>query len=91
MDTWLENEMKDILDTFENQEAFNTGVRGISGGFARAEYQEMFEDFFYFELRWGVQSDCQNSVNTEQYKIPVGIVANKNLDILTKVQMIESA
>ena len=91
MDTWLENEMKDILDTFENQEAFNTGVRGISGGFARAEYEEMEDDYFYFGLRWGVQSDCSNHVNVEQYKIPVGIVANRNLDTLTKVQMIENA
>jgi hypothetical protein len=64
-----DSEVAEALQKFEWRECVNTGVSKISGGFACAEVNDHDEDYFYFELKWGVQSDCENSVNTENWKM----------------------
>jgi hypothetical protein len=70
-----EQKLKDFLEYFENVEYRNTGVHFISGGFTIAEYdgwneeEDEDEQELYITLKWGVQSDVEDRVNTEQYHI----------------------
>jgi len=61
--------IKKILNTFEYQTVNQTGVRRISGGFAIADMTHYDEDLIYIRLKWGIQSDCENTVHTEQWKL----------------------
>jgi len=56
------------LTQFEWDIECHTGVRKISGGFASTDiYYADDENYFDVQLKWGVQSDCENTVHTEQY------------------------
>jgi hypothetical protein len=57
------------LESFEWETICDTGIKNISGGFAKAEIFDLDEDYFDVELKWGVQSDCEDEVHTEQYKM----------------------
>ena len=61
--------LKKVLDLFEHQTVCETGVRRISGGFANADYSEHDDDYVYITLKWGVQSDCADTVHTEDWKL----------------------
>lgn len=63
--------LKDVLNLFERQTLHETGVGLSSGGFAKAEMWSDIDDdeAFDIELRWGIQSDCQNVVHVEGYKL----------------------
>ena len=61
--------VKDALTEFEIETIDSTGIRKISGGFACADIFDYDNDYFDIELKWGVQSDCDNVVHTEQYKM----------------------
>jgi len=63
------DEVKKALEEFEYQTEYDTGVRHISGGFASADIYDYDECYFYIELKWGVQNDCENRVNTENWKM----------------------
>jgi hypothetical protein len=56
-----------VLDFLEN-DALQYYKR-ISGGFATADVFDYDNEYIDVELKSGVQSDCQNTVNTEQFKI----------------------
>lgn len=66
-----ENKMKDrvqkALRDFEYYTINITGVRGISGGFATAEIDGEDKSFYYIKLKWGIQSDCEDTVHTEKW------------------------
>lgn len=62
-------EVKKALDEFERKTVYETGVRMISGGFATADIFDYDNEYFDIELKWGVQNDVENRVNTEQYKM----------------------
>jgi len=62
-------ELKEVLDNLEKKTLQETGVKGVSGGFAVAEYFDYDESFFDIELKWGVQNDVEDRCNKEQYKI----------------------
>lgn len=77
-----ENKLKTFLEYFEFIEYRNTGVHYISGGFTIAEYEGYDEDIYfdedikdeaylYIKLKWGVQNDVEDNVNTEHYKIRI--------------------
>ena len=57
------------LERFEHDTERDTAVIKISGGFAKAEIKNYDENYFDIELKWGVQSDCENNVYTEEYKM----------------------
>jgi len=59
----------DALDRFEAVTVNTTGIRNISGGFAHAEIYDYDDEFFDIELKWGIQSDVEDEVNTENYKM----------------------
>lgn len=89
--TQFEPVLVEVMDLFERQEAFATGVTRISGGFANAEYDDFDEDYVYITLTWGVQSDCEDRVNREHYKISLYELLNSQLSIKEKVMCIEDA
>jgi len=62
-----DTEVKDALDKLEINTLYETGVKWLSGGFATAEIFNYDDEYFDIELVWGVQNDCENRVNTEQY------------------------
>lgn len=72
-----EQKLKDFLEYFERAEYYSTGVHYISGGFTIAEYDgSMDEDdeedgVILLRLKWGVQSDVEDRVNTEYYRINI--------------------
>jgi len=66
----------ELLDLFERNEYHDTGVHYISGGFARADYDYMDDYNVYFTLKWGVQNDVEDRVNTEHYKISASILTS---------------
>jgi len=76
-----------VLELFEFQTLITTGMRMLSGGFATAEMYNYDEEFVDIELRWGVQSDCSDTVHTENYKLPVDALGEKNpAKALAKIQ-----
>ena len=52
------------IDTIED-----TGIKNISGGFAKAEMFNHDDKYADIELKWGIQNDIQNDVHVEQYKL----------------------
>ncbi len=62
-------EVSERLQKFENHTVFDTGVRDVSGGFATADIFDQDDEYFDIELKWGIQSDVENNVHTEYYKM----------------------
>lgn len=56
-----------ILDDFEFRTLHEVGVANISGGFCTVDLFDYDNEYFDIEVKFGVQSDCQNYVETEQY------------------------
>jgi len=61
--------LKEVLNLFEHKTICETGVHRISGGFAKADMFNYDEKLIDIELKWGIQSDCENTVHTEQWKL----------------------
>ena len=72
-------EVTDAVDKFRIKTKFETGVNHISGGFAIAKIYHTCNDYFHIELKWGVQSDCEDNVHTEYY-----LMSRRNLEIKEK-------
>ena len=64
-----DEKVKEALSQLETDTIDDTGLRRISGGFAVADIFNYDVDYFDIELKFGVQSDCENNVTTEQYKM----------------------
>ena len=62
--------LADVLEAFEHRTLDETGVRRVSGGFAHADMFNYDDTYVDIQLKWGVQSDCENRVHTEQYNLP---------------------
>lgn len=60
--------LKGEMDTLEEDVKLEMGYDKISGGFVKAEMFDYDEDYIDIELKFGVQSDVENTVHTEQYK-----------------------
>ena len=71
-------EVAEICDRLENETYRSTGVRRISGGFSTADAKLRGEQFegephvWDITLKWGVQSDVQNDVHTEEFTYTIG-------------------
>ena len=75
----LNDKEKKALRDFECDTEKETGVSMISGGFAIAEVydeddfydenKDKVHEFYKVQLKWGVQSDCTDRVNTEYYRL----------------------
>lgn len=89
-DKLFEN-LKPILSFFENETYYHTGVSMHSGGFARADYDDHDEDYVYFTLKWGIQNDVEDRVNTEHYKISIDVVNDASIDPTEKYKLAEDA
>lgn len=83
--------ISDVLDIFERNESVTTGVKRISGGFAHAEMFSYDEDYVDIELKWGVQSDCEDNVHSENYKLSMEVVDNEGLTAQERYLEIQSA
>ena len=63
---------KKVVKALENLEADTIDANGyghVSGGFATADIFDYDDDYFDIILKFGVQSDCENTVHTEQLKM----------------------
>ena len=63
---------KDVVEALENLEDITVDSNGyghVSGGFATANIFNYDDDYFDIILKFGVQSDCENTVHTEQMKM----------------------
>ena len=75
----LNDKEKKALRDFECDTEKETGVSMLSGGFAIAEVydeddfydenKDKVHEFYKVQLKWGVQSDCTDRVNTEYYRM----------------------
>jgi hypothetical protein len=61
--------LSNVLQTLENDTLKSTGYYRISGGFATANYFNCDDNIIDIELMFGCQSDVDNYVTTEQYKV----------------------
>jgi hypothetical protein len=93
-------ELKGVLDQLEHETYHQTGVSHISGGFVVAKHdghdikKELLpgeEVYYYIELIWGVQSDVEDNVHTEYYKISSSILGDPNLSTKEKCNLLEDA
>lgn len=76
-----------VLDRFERDTVSETGVHRICGGFAAAELTGHDGDYYDIELKWGVQSDCENFVHVENYKLAVNKLDDRPVnDILADIE-----
>lgn len=66
-----------ILNEFDLQTLRDTGVHRISGGFADSKMFDYDADYIDIELKYGVQSDCENNVHTEQWKLKRSVLSQK--------------
>ena len=62
-----------MLRELELQTIQDEGLRHISGGFAKADLDEVDYDDgrIYIRLIFGIQSDCQDTVNTDELDIHI--------------------
>ena len=79
-----------VLDAYEMRVKFDTGVKFISGGFAHADMTSFDDEYIDIRLRWGVQSDCADTVNEELYKLSIADL-DANVDVDTVVSNIKEA
>ena len=82
------NELSKMLSLFESQTLYETGIHKISGGFATADMFDYDDEYIDLELKWGIQSDVQDDVHTEQYKLNRQILTS-NLSLVDKVKEID--
>ena len=57
------------IEEIENQLKIDYGLNRISGGFVSIDLIDYDKEFIYITVKDGVQSDCTDSVNTEQLKL----------------------
>ena len=57
------------LDEIERNYTIAWGLHRISGGFVKAEFDDVDEEKIYITLKSGVQSDCENRVTTEDLSL----------------------
>ena len=79
-----------VLEEFENQTILETGVGKISGGFAIATMFDYDDEYLAIELKWGVQSDCENREYIEQWNLE-RIMLDKTIPIKEIVGAIEES
>ena len=57
------------LNQIEQEQKKSWGLHRISGGFVKAEFNDVDEEKIYITLKSGVQSDCENRVTTEDLSL----------------------
>ena len=82
--------LAEVLRIFERATEKETAVHYISGGFAEAEMFDYDEEYIDIELKWGIQSDCENTVHTEQWKLPTEVL-DKPIEHHEMVALIKTA
>jgi len=83
--------LRKVLEAFENREYVGTGMRGVNGGYAKADMADFDEELIYIELEWGRQDmgDGHSTCHIEQCQMP-RIVLLKDMSMAEKVAFIES-
>lgn len=78
--------LKEIMDMFEWKTIRETGVHGISGGFANVDFSGYDDQYFYFTLKWGIQNDVENTSHTEEWKLDRKFLILNNIeDIVAEI------
>ena len=81
--------LTDVLAAFETGLVKTTGVKYRSGGFATADMFNYDDDAIDIEVKWGVQSDCRDSVNVESWKMERSVLSDATKDVFKMVDDIE--
>jgi len=65
------DKLKSVLEKFETQTLYDTGLKNINGGYAKAEMFDYDDDYIDVELEWGEQDmgSGSSSSHKEQHKI----------------------
>ena len=58
-----EEKLKKRLDQIEKEQVIAWGLHRLSGGFVKAELDDVDDEKIYITITDGVQSDCENRVN----------------------------
>jgi hypothetical protein len=66
-----DKQVKDALDKFEWAEYYNTGMKHINGGYAKAEIFDYDDEYFDVQLEYGEQDmgSGYSTIHREQYKM----------------------
>ncbi len=64
-----DSEVSEVLEAFEYKELVSVGLKNISGGFSKATIHNQDATHFDIELRYGVCSDVEHRITTENYKM----------------------
>jgi len=83
------SKLKEVLDQFEHATLLDTGTKKISGGFAIAEFDNCDGDWIYITLKWGVQSDCESTFHTEDWKLAREVLSENKTAREMVVEIIE--
>jgi len=76
-----------VLNALERKTKWETGIKNINGGFARAELKGFDKEYLDIELRYGVQSDVDDRVHVEHYKIEISSFNTSSvIDILANMR-----
>jgi hypothetical protein len=78
------DKLGEVLALFERFAERDTGVKYHSGGFAHAEMVDFDDQYLDIQLKWGIQSDCQNQVNIENYKLPVHELDDRGAELICR-------
>jgi len=71
MNQYRLKKLSEVLDSFERNVKFETGVKFISGGFAHADMMSFTDTDVSIRMRWGVQSDAAYTMNEEDWKLEI--------------------
>lgn len=82
--------LKEILELFENEERYSTGMYCQNGGYLHAEYDSHDEEIIWIRLEWGIDDmgDGCSEHHSEIHKIYIDTVLNENLSIREKAETI---
>lgn len=81
------DELSKIFSLFKLITTYETRVNKICGGFANASLDDYNNNIIYICLKWGVQSDCEDVVHSESWKLNRNIL-NQKMNIKDKVRTI---
>jgi len=79
--------LSEVMSEFTRQTTIETGIQLLSGGFAMADFADANADWVYISLKWGVQSDSDNDLHIEDWKLDRKFLS-KNLSIKEMVALI---
>lgn len=87
------NKLSEVLRMFERVTERNTAVGSIVGGFTIASVQNIEVegdscDHIDITMKWGIKSDCEDTVHTEHYRLSIDQLQETKpaIDVITYLE-----